>query len=167
MTTIKDLGGYDKALELCKELVLKDMPGQIGSWHGERFDITPEEHFENIIQWCKNNMTSKIWSHQPSAKHQCDTSYGAKHKCERELKCYVANNWMKLAMIYAGLEVCHVKNVDYNTGHVEKEPIQLCDILTNNQNFIYRFKKDNEIKYDCITEYCKYELKYRDGGYDE
>lgn len=157
------LSNKREALNKCKELVLDNMKNDanhlIKEWDGVKCNVTPEKHFENIVNWCKNNIVSTIWSHQKSSKYTWNTSYGAKHACEKKLKCYVANNWMKLAMIYAGLEVCDTKCVDYETGHVDKNPILLSDIITNNQNFIVRVPR-HKIDLEKMINYWSYELKY-------
>lgn len=158
-----------EALEKCKELVLNNMKndnnGLIQEWDGKKCNVTPEEHFNNIVDWCKNNIKSTIWSCHDSAKYTWYTSYGAKHACERKLKCYVANNWMKMAMILAGLEVRHINCVDYETGYVDKQPIKLSDIITNTENFIVRVPK-NKININEMIRDWTYELKYNNGGYN-
>ena len=151
-------------LEECKRLVLKNMKDSyslIEYWDGEKTMVTPEKHFKNIIQWCKDNIYSTIWSNQKSSKMTFKTSYGAKHECERKLKCYVANNWMKLAMIYAGFEVCDSYCIEYKTDYVSKSPIDANEILTNHINFIVRKPKEytGRIIYSCISDYYK-ELEY-------
>lgn len=167
---ISEYGGKKAALEKCKELVLNDMRNDshclIEQWDGKPCNVTPEEHFDNIVNWCKTHIKSTIWSCQPSAKSTFWTSYGAKHRCESYLKCYVANNWMKVAMLYAGLEIRHKKCVDYDTGYVSKNQIILSDLVTNNQNFIVRATK-NKIDLDDIICDWTYELKYSTGGYDD
>lgn len=163
MIEISKLGGYEKALELCKELVLKNMKESklIEEWDSKKCKVTPEEHFDNIVKWCKEHIVSYVWSHRTGSKYNWDTSYGAKHVCERELKCYVGNNWIKLAMIYAGIEVCSTKYVDKENGKVEKRPVELWEVLCDDINFICRFKDDNKIKYNCISEYSKHDLNIR------
>lgn len=147
-----------EALEKCKELVLNDMKGHIGYWDGKKYDITPEEHFQNIIDWCRDKIMSKVWSNRKGSRLTFSTSYGAKHNCERDLKCYVANNWMKLAMIYAGLEVAIITNeyTDINDKYCYSiEKIKISDILTNHINFIVRnpiAKKDIKIMISDFTE---------------
>lgn len=166
---VSEIGSKRKALEMCKELVLDDMKNAsrvlIESWDGRPCSVTPEEHFNNIVQWCRDNIKSTIWSCQSSAK-SCYTSYGFKHKCERKLKCYVANNWMKMAMICAGLEVRHCNCVDYETGYVEKQPIILSDIITNAENFIVRVPR-HKLEIDNMISDWTYELKYSYGGYND
>ena len=100
----------------------------------------------------------------------CDTTWYvdscdriAKHKCERDLKSYVANNWMKLAMILSGLEVCTSDCVDFETGKVYNRPVSFQDILTNNINFICRRKmytNFNQMHYRSIYPYAPDNLKY-------
>lgn len=160
---VSEFGSKKDVIEKCKELVLNDMRNDsnclIQEWDGQKCNVTPEEHFENIVAWCINNIKSTIWSCHDSAKYTWYTSYGAKHACERKLKCYVANNWMKMAMICAGLEVCHINCVDKDSGRVYKSPIIISDILTNDQNFIVRVPK---AKIDINEQFSDwtYELKY-------
>lgn len=167
---VNELGSKKAVLEKCKELVLDDMKNEshflIESWDGKPTNVTPEEHFENIVNWCKTKIKSTIWSCHKSSKNAFCTSYGAKHRCESQLKCYVANNWMKMAMICAGLEVCNDKCVDFDTGHVSKMPIIPSDIITNTQNFIVRVPK-KEVDIEKLISDWTYELKYRCGGYDQ
>ena len=166
---VNELGGKIAALNKCKELVLNDMKNDshclIESWDGVKCNVTPEEHFNNIIEWCRTKIKSYVWSCHKSTKYTWQTSYGAKHECERKLKCYVANNWMKMAMICAGCEVCNINCIDYETGYVNKMPIKLSDIITNNQNFIVRKPKD-PINLEYMICDWTYELKYRCGGYN-
>ena len=167
---VNELGGKHAVLEKCKELVLNDMKYDshclIESWDGYPTNVTPEEHFENIINWCINNIKSTIWSCHDSAKYTWNTSYGAKHRCEKSLQCYVANNWMKMAMICAGLDVRNVKCVDFETGYVNKSPIIPSDIITNTQNFIVRVPK-NKVDIDDLISDRTYELKYSCGDYED
>lgn len=160
---VSDLGGKQTALDKCKMIILDDMKNEsnclIQSWDGKPCDVTAEEHFNNIVEWCKTHFKNIAWSHHKSSKLFYSTSYGFKHNCERDLKCYVANNWMKMAMICAGLEVCNCKYVDYETGRVEKTPILLSDILTNSINFIVR-KPRKPINIEYMIADWTYELKY-------
>ena len=149
---------FNVILNKCYDLVIQNMKesGLIKKWDGEYTNITAEKHFENIVQWCKDNIKSKTWSYNSSSKDGFSTSYGAKHKCEKKLKCYVANNWMKLAMIFSGLEVCDREYV------VNKRPVLFHDILTNRINFICRRLPNDPytIKYNCLFNYEPEELKY-------
>ena len=166
---INELGDKKAALEKCKQLVLNDMMYEsaclIKFWDGMPCNVTAEQHFNNIVEWCKQHLTSYVWSNHRSSKMAYNTSYGFKHACERALKCYVANNWMKMAMICAGLEVRNCNCVDYETGYVEHAPILLSDIITNNQNFIVRVPRKHIDIEKMIADWT-YELKYRDGGYN-
>lgn len=167
---ISEIGSKIDVLNKCKELVLDNMKNEcnhlIQEWDGIKCNVTPEEHFDNIVNWCRNNIVSTIWSHQPSAKYTWNTSYGAKHLCERKLKCYVANNWMKMAMICAGLEVCHKNCVEFETGRVYKSPLIASHIITNTENFIVRVPKDR-VNIDNLLADWTYELKYSNGGYED
>ena len=161
---LKTQDDYIKELELCKSLVIKNIEEShlCDSWDGIPTNITPEDHFWNIVKWC-GKLKSTIWSsNRTSTKYNFITSYGAKHECERALKCYVANNWMKLAMIYAGLEVCNANCVDYDSGKLHKIPVKWEDILINSENFIFRRKPKEHYSeavivhddYNCIKYYC-------------
>lgn len=167
---LKTLEDYQVALEKCKELVIKDIKEShlCDQWDGMPTNVTPEEHFQNIVDWCNENIKSTIWSIHNSSKCGFYTSYGAKHKCERDLKCYVGNNYIKLAMIYAGLEVCNRRMVDNDTEYVYKSQVKWQDILTNSENFICRRnKKDySSIKWECLCPYVNDDLKYCPGNYE-
>jgi len=146
-----------EALAKCKELVLKNMRDEyclIEYWDGQLCNVTPEEHFNNIVNWCKNHIKSTIWSCQRSAKSLFYTSYGAKHECERKLKCYVANNWMKVAMIYAGLEIVN-DDCEDSTGYVCKQPVILSELLDNSKNFIVRVPRKKIDLDKMICDYTK------------
>ena len=157
-----EIKSIEHGLEECKKIVLDDMSNSsrclIEEWDGEKCNVTPEEHFNDIVEWCRNNIKSSIWSfHRKSTRYTWITSYGAKHRCESQLRCYVANNWMKLAMIYAGLEVTNDKNIDYD-GKLLKTGIRLDEILTNSINFICR--KSNKSPKNFISSITK-ELNYK------
>lgn len=165
MIEFKTENEYNVVLNQCKQLVLDNMKesGLIKQWDGIPTHITPEQHFNNIVNWCKDNIKSHVWSSHDSNKCGFRTSYGAKHKCERDLKCYVANNWMKLAMILSGLEVCNYDCIDSETDRVYNRPVSFQDILTNNINFICRRKmytNSNQMHYRCIYPYAPDNLKY-------
>lgn len=154
-------------LDLCRNLILKNIEtsGLIESFDGELCTVTPKEHYNNIVAWCKKHLHTPIWSDKKSCKLTSSTSYGFKHQCERDLKCYVANNWMKMAMIDAGLEVKKLTGTCYN-GEYGRSNIMLSDIITNKINFIVRTPpKSTYIIFDSI-EPISYELYYRTGGYD-
>ena len=155
---LKKENDYIEALEQYKSLIINNIKESklCEKWDGLPTNITPEEHFNNIITWCDANIKSRIWSDKSSSKNGFRTSYGAKHKCEKDLKCYVANNWMKLAMIYSGLEVT------YNRLEKDGDKINIQDICENSINFICRRNLNNYygIKYKCLSEYFDNKLKY-------
>ena len=161
-----EVKSIEEGLKECKELVIKNIeetncPVQ---WDGSIKEIPAEKQFENIVEWCRQNIKSTIWSHNKSAKYTWETSYGAKHRCESQLKCYVANNWMKLAMIYSGLEVANTYFVNRDTGRLEGLGIRLDEILTNTENFICR--RSNKKPENFIMPVSK-PLKYCRGKYVE
>lgn len=164
---------YDLWLNKAKELVINNIKEShlCDSWDGQPTNVTAEEHFQHIIDWCNNNIKSTIWScHKKSTKQSFYTSYGAKHSCERDLQCYVANNWMKLAMIFSGLEVCNDKREDDN-GRVWYGPVTWQSILVNCENFICRRSRNKEdyntIKYNCLCEWINTDLKYSTGDWKQ
>lgn len=110
-------------------------------WDGNTYDISAKQQYENIKLWCVNRVKNKAWSHNKSCINSV-TSYGLKHECERDLKCYVANNWMKMALIDSGFEVANIKDIEFNSGRLYRTSIFINDILTNHINFIYRLPKD-------------------------
>ena len=157
---------YDEALEKCKKLVLKDIEEQNCPvhWDGTVREISPTTQFNEIVNWCIYNIKTKAWSYRKSSSVPWSTSYGAKHKCERDLQCYVANNWMKLAMIYAGLDVCDDRLIE--DGHLMRSPVKYDDILTNHVNFVVRCPDNTEpynIRYNCLSPYINKNLKYNRG----
>lgn len=156
----------DDGLDKCRQLVIENIreTNYPAPWDGEVKDISPEQQYNNIVRWCKTNIKNITWSHNDSARLTFKTSYGAKHRCEQALKCYVANNWMKMAMIDAGLEVNSTKNVSYETGRVGMFGVRLDQILTNSENFICRVKNNNE--HPQILDYTR-PIKYCCGNYDE
>jgi len=159
LSTFIEVKSINEGLEECKKLVLENIKTSNCPvhWDGTVREISPEEQFDNIVNWCKENIKSPVWSHQDSAKYTWHTSYGAKHRCESKLKCYVANNWMKLAMIYAGLEVANGYFINYETGRLDSTGIRLDEILTNTVNFVCRkSKKDPEKFIINITKPIKY-----------
>lgn len=153
-------GSIQNALDECKKIIINDIntSGLCKEWDSIPCNVTAEEHFEHIVDWCKKTIKSTIWSCHESSKNTFFTSYGAKHTCEKKLKCYVSNNWMKLAMIYAGLEVCNVNCIDYDNNRVNKMPICISDILTYKTNFIVRVPKD---KIDINTMISRYSYKLK------
>lgn len=124
----------------CKYVILKeiekDNPGK-----------NPEELFEEIITWCKKNCTNTLWSHNKISRARSIESYGLKRICERELRKagimrYVANNWLKLALIAAGLDVTAFNNVSRD-NRLTYRPVIRPEILNNSVNFIWRVKPES------------------------
>lgn len=151
-------------LNTARKLVIENInkcKGLIESWDGEPTNVTPEEHYEHIVEWAKTHIKNKAWSSSSTQSWRNGaTSYGAKHECERDLKCYVANNWMKMAMIDAGLDVTYRTSVDYETGKVYREKIFLSDVLKNSVNFIFRVSRNNDMIAKWIINETK--LKYKE-----
>lgn len=148
-----------KEIEYAKELVIKDMTEMNLSYWDRSDVVNPEEHFNNIVNWCKENVYRKVWSNKKSVKYGWSYSYGAKHRCEDKLKCYVANNWIKLAMIYAGLDVA-VEDMLFDDYC--KPTIQDC--LTNHINFVCKrqYKKSISDVIDVIGDNYK-NIQYNRG----
>lgn len=119
-----------KIIEHCKPIILKDVEYML-----ECNDSI--DKYTQICVWVFKNLTRKTWSHH--AKMGWSASYGLKHRCEDDLGFYVANNWIKLAMIENGLDVCDANCVDYETGKLstKRKPTSE-DVLNNSINFIYR-----------------------------
>lgn len=165
MEKLNTANEYYVILNRCRQMVLDNMKesGLIEKWDGLPTCVTPEQHLNNIVKWCNENIKSYVWSNHKSNKCGFRTSYGAKHKCEKDLQCYVANNWMKLAMILSGLEVCCGDCIDFETGKVYNKPVSFQDILTNSVSFICRRKmyaNAENMHLNCIYPYVPEELKY-------
>lgn len=121
---------YDNIVKECKPIILKDIEYML-----ECNDSI--DKYTQICVWVFKNLKRKTWSHL--AKTGCKASYGFKHRCEQELGFYVANNWMKLAMIENGLDVCDSNYIDFETGRLLSHcPPTSSDLLDNSINFIYR-----------------------------
>ena len=160
-----------REIEHAKNEVIKNMETyELKHWETNE-TITPDEHFNNIVKWCEDNIYHWVWSNKKSVKYGWSNSYGAKHYCERTLKRYVANNWIKVAMIYAGLEVCCLDDMfPYDDNLVYKPTIM--EFLIDENNFICRKPKNKNkllsdiicvmgkeyeyVVYDCNKEYITY-----------
>lgn len=145
MSEFIEVKSIEDGLNECRRLVIENIKAvnYPAPWDGEIKDISPEQQYENIVEWCRSKIKNVAWSHNDSARTTFHTSYGAKHQCERQLKCFVANNWMKMAMIDAGLEVNSVNNISYETGRTIGYGVRLDEILTNSENFVCRVKSKN------------------------
>ena len=132
-----------RQLDEVRELIISgiNVTNVPGEWDGNTYDISGEQQYENIKIWCVNRVRNKAWSHNKSCLNSI-TSYGLKHECERDLKCYVANNWMKMALIDAGFEVANRKDVEPTSGKLYRQPISINDILDGGVNFIFRQPKE-------------------------
>lgn len=145
----------EKKIELCRSLILNEMKRRNASfnyWNGEHFDRDPQEHYSNIVNWCKTNLKNKCWSSCKTVwRRQSMTSYGAKHECEIDLHGYVAENWMKMAMIDAGLDVCSELCIYYSKRLV-REKVHFTEILANGIHFFYRQPK---VEHDMIDNWIE------------
>lgn len=120
------------------EIVFADMKG-----YNQQSGITPYELFDKIVNWCRLNIKNKKWSHNRLSGSRFANSYGAKHICQREIGYYVANNWMKAAMIAAGLMVTDIRNVNED-NRVTYKPVTFADIFATHCNFICRVKPEGQ-----------------------
>lgn len=153
-----DITKIEKKLNKARELVLENMRTSayhlIQTWDGMPTNVTPERHYNDIVNWVKEHVKNKAWSYAKTVRYRHGaTSYGAKHDCERDLRCYVANNWMKMAMIDAGLDLARVYDVDDDTGKIYRTKIDCTDILTNGVNLIFRVSQTNDMKSRWIEDY--------------
>lgn len=158
----------EQKLNKARKLVLEDIRTGLGglfeSWDGTPTNVTPEIHYKNIVNWVNENIKNKAWSNTKTMRYKHGvTSYGAKHDCERDLRCYVANNWMKMAMIDAGLDLAKYDDVDYDTGRLYRSKIDCTDILTNTVNMIFRVSRNCDMRSKWIEDYDE-ELEYNPGG---
>ena len=113
--------------------------------------------YDFIIEWIKNNVQNEIWSDKKSSykKSPSRTTYGLKHVIESELdkngrvqiyNGYCANNWVKLALIELGFDVCYCHddsrdwNEEYQNWITKPEYV-----LDNSVNYIWRVGHENRI----------------------
>jgi len=119
-----------KIIEHCKPIILKDIEYML-----ECNDSI--DKYTEICGWVFKNLTRKTWSHH--GKSGWRLSYGLKHRCEDDLGFYVANNWIKLAMLENGLDVLDANCIDYYTGKLTFQyTITEKEVLDNSISFIYR-----------------------------
>lgn len=165
-------------LNLCRDIVISNIQDVNCPvyWDGKVREVPAKEQYDIIKEWCRNRVKNIQWSHHDRKGNLGYTTYGLKHTCERDLKSYVANNWIKMALIDIGIEVTNVDNVDSDSNRLlYKGPIDIEDILVNSENFIYRRPKDFEYgkistailqwKTDKNTNKLR-EIKYCDGNYE-
>jgi len=147
----------EEKLNKTRELVLENIrmsANVIDTWDGIPTNVTPESHYNDIVNWAKERVKNKAWSYARTVRYAHGaTSYGAKHDCERDLRCYVANNWMKMAMIDAGLDLAKADDVDDETNKIYRTKIDCTDILTNSVNLIFRVSQNNDMKSRWIEDY--------------
>lgn len=121
---------YEDVIKQCFPIILKDIEKMLEC-------SNPIFAYKEIYDWVEKNLTRKTWSHH--AKMGWRLSYGLKHRCEEELGFYVGNNWIKLAMIENGLDVCNSCYIDSETGKLHYHLFPTADeVLNNSISFIYR-----------------------------
>lgn len=118
--------------------MLKNKNPQLGNIQDKIIDEIMDFHqlsneeavkfLREIRSWCARTVTNSKWSNiDPSAK--AVTTYGLKHKCERDLDRYVANNWMKAALYLEGFPI---KIED------SRKRITIEDMFNNAVNFYFK-----------------------------
>ena len=121
---------YKEIIEHCTPIVIKEIRDMLEC-------NNPMYRYQLICDWVEDNLTRKTWSHH--GKSGWRLSYGLKHRCEDDLGFYVANNWIKLAMLENGLDVLDANCIDYYTGKLTFQyTITEKEVLDNSISFIYR-----------------------------
>ena len=117
-------------IEHCTPIVIEEIRNMLEC-------TNPMYRYQLICDWVEDNLTRKTWSHK--GKSGWRLSYGLKHRCEDDLGFYVANNWIKLAMLENGLDVLDANCIDYYTGKLSFQyTITEKEVLDNTISFIYR-----------------------------
>lgn len=121
-----------------KQIILKE----IEEWKG------PKVSYDFILGWISEHVSNSIWSDKKSSRKYTPsmTSYGLKHVIELNGKCnwsdyqgYCANNWVKLALIELGFDICYEMDdtkdwcEDYQKWITEPKYV-----LDNSVNYIFR-----------------------------